>query len=267
MLTPYGFFSVVEKPEDKASGSLTIRARVRSDLEALRDAALPALGEIEKNKGTDYRWRAKAPRADVAQAMAKLVTALDYSNFKNAVAARQGKKRAHLYGELWNVLYRLQEDPTFEAPPKPAAVTVPKATAYGGVLVDAEGRVLLREPKGHYGGYVWTFAKGGPDKGETPEQCALREVLEETGYKARIFGALPHAFAGDTSSTAFFLMEPEGPQGAYHDETSQTVWVDFDKAAELVAMTKSVNGKARDLAVLEATRKTLKSLGRLSKGG
>ncbi len=29
--------------------------------------------------------------------------------------------------------------------------------------------------------YVWTFAKGRPDPGETPEEAAIRETEEETG--------------------------------------------------------------------------------------
>jgi hypothetical protein len=35
-----------------------------------------------------------------------------------------------------------------------------KKTAYGGVLIDQKGRVLLRKPKVEYDGYVWTFPKG-----------------------------------------------------------------------------------------------------------
>jgi len=58
--------------------------------------------------------------------------------------------------------------------------------AFGGVVINSSGQVLLREPAGHYKGDVWTFAKGRPDPGESPEQTALREVLEETGYRAEI---------------------------------------------------------------------------------
>ncbi len=54
-----------------------------------------------------------------------------------------------------------------------------KELHYGGVVFDTEGRVLLREPSGHYGGYVWTFPKGGPEGSEMPEETALRETLEE----------------------------------------------------------------------------------------
>ena len=35
LVTPIGFFSIVQKPGDKANGTLTVRARLRSDLAAL----------------------------------------------------------------------------------------------------------------------------------------------------------------------------------------------------------------------------------------
>lgn len=267
LLTPYGFFSIVEKPKDAERGSLTVRARVRSDLDSLRAAVLPELGAIEESKGTDYRYRAQAPRAAVAAAMARLAETLDYSNFKNAVADRQGAKRAKLYHDVWDVLYRMQGNPAYEMaqpqPRRPSEATkvtsvIPKADAYGGVLVDPEGRVLLREPKGHFGGYVWTFAKGRPDEGESPEQAALREVQEETGYRARIVGVLPKAFVGDTSTTAFFLMEPVGSQGDFAEETAKTCWVSFAEAPALVALNKTAKGRQRDRLVLETAERLLK---------
>ena len=64
------------------------------------------------------------------------------------------------------------------------------ADAFGGVLVRDDGKILLREPKGHYGGYVWTFPKGRAGAGECAREAALREVHEETGYRARITGRL-----------------------------------------------------------------------------
>lgn len=258
IITPLGFFSIVQKPADEAAGTLTVRARVRSDLEALQAAVLPGLGKITESKSADYRFRATALRPLVEAAMAKLTAQLDYSNFKSQVAKVQGAKRANLYHDVWDVLHRMQGDPAYEAKPlkadaKPKAITVPKAGAYGGVLFDKHGRTLLREPLNHFGNYVWTFAKGKPDAGETPEQTALREVLEETGYPCRVVGALQKAFAGSTNSTsAYFLMEATGPQGALDHETAQTRWVDVDEARQLIALTTAAGGAARDLAVLAA---------------
>ena len=111
LITPTGFFSVVEKPADKTANTLTVRARVRADLESLRKTYLPGLGKITESDSNDYRFRAIAPRGEVAAAMAKMIEELSYSNFKNEVAKRQGSARAHLYHDVWDVLYRLQTHP------------------------------------------------------------------------------------------------------------------------------------------------------------
>lgn len=114
LITPVGFFSIVEKPEDKKRDVLTIRARVRSDLTALKTTFLPALGRISESTDTDYRYRAKAPRAAVSKATAEMIASLHYSNFKSEVAERQGAARAHLYHDVWDALYQLQGNPAFD---------------------------------------------------------------------------------------------------------------------------------------------------------
>lgn len=266
LLTPTGFFSIVRKPQDAAAGTLTVRSRVRADLDGLRDTLLPELGPTIENAGTDYRYRATAPKAAVAKAMAAMVEGLDYSNFKNAVAKSQGSQREHLYHEVWHTLFKLQNDPAFAASvtvgrSRTKPIPIPKADAYGGVLIDEQGRVLLREPTKHFGGYVWTFAKGGPDPGETPEEAALREVLEETGYAANIIAALPKAFGGTIGkTTAFFLMKPVGAQGKPSWETAQTRWVSFEEAPALIAQSTVAGGRSRDLAVLQEAQMVLASL-------
>jgi hypothetical protein len=108
LITPLGFFSIVCKPDDIGTETLTVRARVRSDLEALREQYLPGLKQIAENTGTDYRYRAKAPRDEVAEAIAQMLRRLEYDNFKNEVTKTQGKHRASVYGKVWNVLYDLQ---------------------------------------------------------------------------------------------------------------------------------------------------------------
>jgi hypothetical protein len=108
LMTPVGFFSVVCKPTDVEFETLTVRARVRSDLEALRAKYLPELGAIQESRVNDYRFRAVAPKDAVAHAVARLVQELGYANFKDEVRRQQGAPRAKLYHEVWANLHRLQ---------------------------------------------------------------------------------------------------------------------------------------------------------------
>jgi hypothetical protein len=95
---------------------LTIRARVRADLERL-STYVPDMSAIIESEDSDYRYRAVANRGAVSSAMAKLVADIDYDNFKNEVASRQGYQRASVYGQVWHKLYDLQNG-RFEEPPE-----------------------------------------------------------------------------------------------------------------------------------------------------
>jgi 8-oxo-dGTP pyrophosphatase MutT (NUDIX family) len=96
--------------------------------------------------------------------------------------------------------------------------------AYGGVIINGAGQVLLREPANHYDDYVWTFAKGKPDPGETPEETALREVKEEIGVVAKIVTKIPGSFDASTTSNEYFLMVPVEDTGGFHWETKAGRW-------------------------------------------
>ncbi len=52
------------------------------------------------------------------------------------------------------------------------------------LLVDADGRILLQQccdPAAPAAGSWWNTTGGGIDDGETPQQAAARELVEETG--------------------------------------------------------------------------------------
>ena len=110
LVTTTGFYSVVQKPWDREPGTLTVRARARQDLEALRSAGLPELGAVTESTDSDYRFRAQAPRAAVARAMEAQVNAIDYENFKSAVGRRQGARREHIYHDAWSAFHQIQTD-------------------------------------------------------------------------------------------------------------------------------------------------------------
>ena len=85
---------------------------------------------------------------------------------------------------------------------------------------------------------TWTLPKGTPDRDETTEQTALREVAEETGLEVRITGPLDsirYTFVQSGrrihKTVHYFMMEPVGGDLARHDhEFDEVRWIDFDEA-------------------------------------
>lgn len=102
LMTPIGFFRIIEKPYDHHAGTLTLRARVEGDLVEMKNRYLPELGQIQEDQAIDYRYRAVAPRAAVSRALSQLRLDLDYMNFKEEVSQVQGYERAMVFGEVWS---------------------------------------------------------------------------------------------------------------------------------------------------------------------
>lgn len=129
---------------------------------------------------------------------------------------------------------------------------LPRADTYGVVMFNAHGQVLLREAFGQIGDCVWTFARGRPQGGDSPEEAAVRSAFEETGYRAEVLDVIPVAFPGTNTSSAFFIAGSSGQQGKYTKETVATRWVGLEEAAELISQTKNKTGRERDRAILRA---------------
>ncbi|HSW04030.1 nucleotide triphosphate diphosphatase NUDT15 [Aquabacterium sp.] len=66
-----------------------------------------------------------------------------------------------------------------------------------GAIVLRQGRVLLGQRRGAHGAGTWALPGGHLEYGETVEQCARREVAEETGL------ALDHIVHGPYTSDVF----------------------------------------------------------------
>src|SRR5215471_12270391 len=122
--------------------------------------------------------------------------------------------------------------------------------AYGGVLINDAGRVLLRKPRGLHKTRIWTFAKGKPEDGETAEQTALREVFEETGVRAKIVRRVIIPTDEIQTQDEYFLMVPIEETGKFDDETMAIVWASREDADELISMTEDADRRMRDLTIL-----------------
>ena len=127
----------------------------------------------------------------------------------------------------------------------------PMRVAAGGVVINDDGLILVREPLNHFDGYVWSLPKGGVDAGETDEQGALREVEEETGVRAEIVERIPGEWKTG-SINRYFLMRPVEVTGQHDDETTQIAFVTYDEAKELLSLSTNKRGRERDLEVLDA---------------
>jgi 8-oxo-dGTP diphosphatase len=90
---------------------------------------------------------------------------------------------------------------------------------------------IYREARGD-----WTFPKGKLDKGETFEDAALREVLEETGLHCdvvRFLGTTNYTHRkGKPKIVAYYLMAVRGGDFTPNDEVDELVWLRLDQVRE-----------------------------------
>lgn len=107
--------------------------------------------------------------------------------------------------------------------------------AAGGVVArqTAAAREFLVIHRRRYGD--WCLPKGKLHAGETPEQAALREVREETGYAvelASFLGEARYAVNGVPKIVRFWNMRPVGPSHGIQDtnEVQEAVWMSGDQA-------------------------------------
>jgi len=91
--------------------------------------------------------------------------------------------------------------------------------------------------------------KGKVEKDESDEDCALREVEEETGLRCRLVRELPSTTYRDQKQrekiVRYWLMEVVGGELRFDNEVDEARWLTADEAVELLTY-------ERDAGVLQA---------------
>lgn len=91
-----GFFSVVEDRNDAAR--VLVRGRYREDIHNL---ATKLGTQPQSTPKADYPWRVSTSKREWADYLAETAAAIDYDNFKDAVAEQQGWARHDAYLDVW----------------------------------------------------------------------------------------------------------------------------------------------------------------------
>jgi 8-oxo-dGTP diphosphatase len=104
-----------------------------------------------------------------------------------------------------------------------------------GVIVCDGPRVLLGLRRGAHGAATWPFPGGHLEFGESPLECAARELLEETGLVASQFRVGPYTndvFESESKHyvTLFVLASYEGgvPEVKEPDKCAEWRWFDWE---------------------------------------
>ena len=136
---------------------------------------------------------------------------------------------------------------------KPRAMKTVKRWSAGGVVARENGdRRIEIALVGRLDDNLWALPKGTPDREESIEETAIREVQEETGLNVKLLSTVdsthysfirsknnrrvsarenPHANVKVNKTVYWFLMEADGGSFERHDhEYDVACWVDLEKA-------------------------------------
>ncbi len=102
-----GFFSAVQKPKDRSTHRITIRARNREDLVRFKDR-MNLQNRILSTPAGDYPFRIVTTKKTWGRYLDRMARIMEYSNFKSE-CDRMGLKRGGVYHRIWSVLQDLEK--------------------------------------------------------------------------------------------------------------------------------------------------------------
>ena len=137
---------------------------------------------------------------------------------------------------------------------------VAQAVSAGGVVCEERDGDVMVAMCGRLKTGLWALPKGTPDRGETLEETALREVQEETGLSVEIATPLGHIeywFTRDGERihkrVYFYLMRPCGGSFDDHDPEFDVVrWASAMEAFDTLTYPSEREVLQRAMAALDA---------------
>lgn len=105
----------------------------------------------------------------------------------------------------------------------------------------------------------WSFPKGKAEPGERDEDCALREVEEETGLVCALGEELPSTSYTDSRGRAkrvrYWRMDPVGGELTFRNEVDDACWVTVDEASALLTYRRDVDLLRAVASILTTVRR------------
>lgn len=140
-----------------------------------------------------------------------------------------------------------KQKPATKAELAARATSTRKEVSAGGVVYrrteDGELEILLAARRTLKGNIAWGLAKGHIEEGESPEDAAVREVREETGWEAVIeesLGLTKYFYVWESvrirKTVHFFLMRAtQGDPADRDDEMEEIRWFPLDRSLKRAA--------------------------------
>jgi 8-oxo-dGTP diphosphatase len=105
-------------------------------------------------------------------------------------------------------------------------------------IIVHEDRVLMVRRRIKEGQLSWQFPAGGIEAGETAEEAAVRETLEETGLEVKAVRLIGHLASHPKSGREMFYTACEPVSGEAHvadaEELAEVAWVAHSEIPEYV---------------------------------
>lgn len=141
---------------------------------------------------------------------------------------------------------RSTDGPTTFASLDAQELPVVREYSAGGLVFDEHGRVAIIARHSRSGHLEWCLPKGHIEKGETPQQTAVREVHEETGILGEVvesIATIDYWFTGTNQRVHklvhhFALRKIGGEltvEGDPDHEAEDAIWVNFDDLDDVLS--------------------------------